>query len=70
MLALPGFLLDGAQRADRAAFEDAFRLTGFFLARHVYEPRGIAEPEQRAAFLGALRRHHAGSPTDSGESAA
>jgi DNA repair protein RecO (recombination protein O) len=70
MLALPGFLLDGAQRADRAAIEDAFRLTGFFLVRHVYEPRGIGEPEARAAFLGALRRHHAGSSSDSGESAA
>jgi DNA repair protein RecO (recombination protein O) len=70
MLALPGFLLDGGQRADPAAIEHAFRLTGFFLVRHVYEPRGIDEPESRAAFLGALRRHHAGSPTGSGESAA
>ena len=60
MLALPSFLLRGSGlRADSAAVEDAFRLTGFFFARHVYEPRGVTEPEARAGFLGALRRHHA-----------
>ena len=67
MLALPSFLLRGSGlRADSAAVEDAFRLTGFFFARHVYEPRGVSEPEARAGFLGALRRHHA----TRGESAA
>lgn len=70
MLLLPDFLLQGGRRADAAAVEEAFRLTGFFLTRHVYEPRGIGEPEARTAFLGALRRHQAGSPADSGESAA
>jgi DNA repair protein RecO (recombination protein O) len=55
-------------RADTAAIEDAFRLTSFFFARHVYEPRGFGEPEARAAFLGALRRRQAAS--SSGESAA
>ena len=41
MLALPAFLRRGETTgADRAAIEDAFRLTGFFLTRHVYEPRG------------------------------
>ena len=68
MLALPAFLLEAGLRADAAAIEDAFRLTGFFFYRNVYEPRGFAEPEARAAFLGALRRHRAGS--SSGESAA
>lgn len=58
MLALPAFLRRGSGlRADAAAMEDAFRLTGFFFARHVYEPRGIAAPEARAGFLAALRRH-------------
>jgi DNA repair protein RecO (recombination protein O) len=70
MLALPAFLLQTELRADAAAIEDAFRLTGFFFARHVYEPRGFSEPEARASFLGALRRHHAGPPAPSGESAA
>ena len=52
------------------AIEDAFRLTGFFFSRHVYEPRGFGEPEARAAFIGALRRRHAGPSVGSGESAA
>jgi DNA repair protein RecO (recombination protein O) len=70
MLTLPAFLLEAGLRADNRAMEDAFRLTGFFFSRHVYEPRGFAEPEARAAFLGALRRHQAGLSAGSGESAA
>jgi DNA repair protein RecO (recombination protein O) len=71
MLVLPAFLLRGSGlRADRASIEDAFRLTGFFFVRHVYEPRALGEPEARAAFLGALRRHHAKTSIGSGESAA
>jgi DNA repair protein RecO (recombination protein O) len=31
-------------------------LTGYFLRRHVYEPRGLAEPEERAAFFLALEK--------------
>ncbi len=58
MLALPAFLHHGSGlRADAATVEDAFRLTAFFFARHVYEPRGIEAPEARAGFLAALRRH-------------
>lgn len=57
MLALPAFLRRGSGlRGDMAALDEAYRLTGFFLTRHVYEPRGIAEPEARAGFLGALRK--------------
>src|SRR5690606_978561 len=49
MLVLPAFLRRGSgMRADLAAMEDAFRLTGFFMGRHVYEPRGINAPEARA----------------------
>lgn len=60
MLALPAFLQRGSGlRADVLAVEDAFRLTGFFLARHVYEPRGLEEPGARAGFLAALRKHRA-----------
>lgn len=57
MLPLPAFL-DRRQgsRADLAAFEQAYRLTGFFFGRHVYEPRGIAPPDARAGFVAALRR--------------
>lgn len=57
LLALPAFLRRGSGlRGDRAAFEEAFRLTGFFLERHVYEPRGMEQPQPRASFLSALRR--------------
>ncbi|ESX87595.1 DNA repair protein RecO [Mesorhizobium sp. LNJC405B00] len=61
MLALPAFLQRGSGlRADHAALEDAFHLTGFFFTRHVYEPRGIEQPDARAGFLAALRKHHSG----------
>lgn len=60
MLALPAFLLEETEtQVDANGIDDAFRLTGFFFARHVYEPRGHDAPEARAAFLGALRRHRA-----------
>ncbi|MBX3581392.1 MAG: DNA repair protein RecO [Rhizobiaceae bacterium] len=60
MLALPAFLLRAGLRADAVALDDAFRLTGFFFNRHVYEPRGLAGSEARAAFLGALKRYRSG----------
>jgi DNA repair protein RecO (recombination protein O) len=68
MLPLPAFLRRrGAAGTDLASLEEAFRLTGFFLARYVYEPRGIEAPNARAGFLGAMRRSLA---PHSGESAA
>jgi len=70
MLALPAFLLSSGQRADALAIEEAFRLTGFFFSRHVYEPRGFAESEARGAFLSTLRRHHARFGPDSEGNAA
>lgn len=61
LLALPAFLREGSREAaDAESLAEAYRLTGFFLHRHVYEPRGIAEPEARGAFLGAVRRSLAG----------
>src|SRR5690606_20338778 len=60
MLPLPAFLQRGARlHADPTALEDAYRLTAFFLERHVYQPRGTVAPEARAGFLAALRRHYA-----------
>lgn len=71
MFALPAFLGAGPRlRADRVALEQAFRLTGFFLARNVYEPRGLASPDARAGFLMALARHFAGLERKDGDSAA
>jgi DNA repair protein RecO (recombination protein O) len=59
MLPLPAFLRGEVRRGDPAALDDAFRLTGFFFARHVYEPRALAEPEARSGFLATLRRSFA-----------
>jgi DNA repair protein RecO (recombination protein O) len=56
MLRLPSFLRDhGAQPAGRD-LADGFALTGFFLARHVLEPRGLALSDERAHFIAALGR--------------
>lgn len=54
LLALPGFL---RQRAGRAAPPDVLegmKLTGHFLARHVFEPRAIAEPEARRILMARI----------------
>jgi len=66
MLALPGFLARGAgpKAATPEEIDQAFRLTGFFFTRHVYEPRGLSEPEARAGFVGALRKHAAAGRSD------
>ena len=67
MLPLPAFLdRRSGMRADASAFEQAFRLTGYFFERHVYEPRGIGQPEARASFIAAVRRAF---PTNAGAAA-
>ncbi|MCD1634519.1 DNA repair protein RecO [Martelella mediterranea] len=54
MLALPMFLRpDMNEAADRADLEAGFRLTGFFLNRHVYEPRGLKPDTARESFIQA-----------------
>jgi DNA repair protein RecO (recombination protein O) len=54
MLALPPFLAAGAiEAADGESLASAFRLTGFFLHRHVYEPRGIEIAAARDGFIQA-----------------
>lgn len=63
LLALPAFLDRAAsRRAAAAEIADAFRLTGHFLFRHVWEPRGQAEPEARRGFLAAVERARRGEP--------
>jgi DNA repair protein RecO (recombination protein O) len=58
LLALPDFLLASATIAPHSPEElaDAFRLTGYFLARHVYEPRGIEPSDARASLLSLIAR--------------
>ncbi|WP_416796036.1 DNA repair protein RecO [Ciceribacter azotifigens] len=64
MLTLPPFLSAGASSAATSeSLADAFRLTGFFLGRHVYEPRGITPGAAREGFLqAALKALRAGEP--------
>lgn len=56
LMRLPAFLADDSEVPGIARDEiaDGFALTGFFLNRHVLEPRGDMMPEARAKFLGAL----------------
>ncbi|MCP8938370.1 DNA repair protein RecO [Alsobacter sp. SYSU M60028] len=56
LLALPAFLREGQGRAmpDRADLAAAFALTGHFLARDLFGPRGLPLPEVRAAFVAAV----------------
>lgn len=54
MLALPSFLGAGTNAAaDRESLSAGFRLTAFFLNRHVYEPRGMEPPAEREGFVRA-----------------
>jgi DNA repair protein RecO (recombination protein O) len=54
LLTLPGFLAPDAKHSvDPQSLAAAFRLSGFFLNRHVYEPRGITENAARDGFVQA-----------------
>lgn len=71
LLPLPAFLARGSGlRADGKAMADALRMTGYFFARHVYEPRGLREPDERAGFAAALTRHFAAQDQSGGGQAA
>jgi DNA repair protein RecO (recombination protein O) len=58
LLSLPPFMVASGANAepDVADIMAGFRLTGYFLARHVYEPRGIALPDARSRFLALVGR--------------
>ncbi|MCV9939185.1 DNA repair protein RecO [Boseaceae bacterium BT-24-1] len=53
LLALPPFLSEGqgARRPAPAEIAAGFALTGFFLRRDLYEPRGLLEPPERVRLL-------------------
>lgn len=62
LLRLPGFLATNAG-IGRPGPDDilaGFRLTGYFLQRHVYEPRGVAPPQARSQFIALLGRETEG----------
>jgi DNA repair protein RecO (recombination protein O) len=58
LLALPSFLRDGALSDAPTAtdLDNAFRLTGFFLERNLFGPRGLKMPDSRRAFLVAATK--------------
>lgn len=56
MLRLPDFLRDNDMEPAGRDLADGFALTGFFLARHVLEPRGQTLTDERAHFIAALTR--------------
>jgi len=60
LLALPPFLSEGqgARRPAPAEIAAGFALTGFFLRRDLYEPRGLQEPPERARLLELAARIH------------
>jgi DNA repair protein RecO (recombination protein O) len=66
MLLLPPFLNSEENRAaDIDGLSAAFRLTAFFLHRHVYEPRGVESAAAREGFVqAALKALKAAAPQD------
>jgi DNA repair protein RecO (recombination protein O) len=56
LLHLPAFLGDAepAEEPSAADLADGFAVTGFFLSRHVLEPRGLNLPDARAGFVSAV----------------
>ena len=56
MLRLPAFLRNHNSEPSSRDLADGFAVTGFFLARHVLEPRGLTLTDERMHFLGALSR--------------
>ena len=56
LLPLPAFLLDDAPaRPSAGELAEGFAVTGFFLGRYVFEPRGLHAPDARERFIAAVR---------------
>lgn len=66
LLRLPSFLREDDAAGEVASLEDelgdGFRLTGFFLLRHVLEPRGLAHSDAREGFIAAVTKRRASAP--------
>jgi DNA repair protein RecO (recombination protein O) len=56
LMRLPGFLRDECTALSATDLADAFTLTGFFLERHAFAPRGLSLPEARAHCVTGLTR--------------
>lgn len=59
LLPLPAFLHEEGATPGAADLADAFRLTGYFLARHVYEPRQLEPPGARESLMALIARQAA-----------
>ena len=56
LMRLPAFLRADEVAVSAADLADAFALTGFFLERHAFAPRGLPMPLERARFIAAITR--------------
>jgi DNA repair protein RecO (recombination protein O) len=56
LMRLPTFLRAETESASGVDLADAFALTGFFLDRHAFAPRGLALPDARDHFVSAVTR--------------
>ncbi|MEF3365671.1 DNA repair protein RecO [Methylocystis sp. 9N] len=56
LLPYPNFLQDDALAPPCADIVAAFRLTGYFLTRDVFAPRGVPLPAARDLYIGAFSR--------------
>jgi DNA repair protein RecO (recombination protein O) len=56
LLSLPAFLCGDEKRPSPGDIAAGFALTEFFLARRVFEPRGLEMPEARVSLIAALAR--------------
>ena len=56
LLRLPPFLRADDEVPSAADLVDAFALTGFFLERHAFEPRGLPMSPARVRFIAAITR--------------
>ena len=58
LMRLPGFLRAADDPLSAGDLADAFALTGFFLERHAFAPRGLALPDARGRFIAAVLVHY------------
>lgn len=54
LLRLPAFLGNPDHEPSADDLADGFAVTGFFLLRHVFEPRRLALPDTRGSFVNAV----------------
>jgi DNA repair protein RecO (recombination protein O) len=57
LMRLPDFLRMEGEPASAADIADAFTLTGYFLDRRAFAPRGLPLPDARARFVTAVLVH-------------